>query len=75
VREKPNFHYFECPECGFSSIQKAVFYGSGMLGWLHNDGHDRRQSSAPTLKEVVGNRPAWLNPPYPASEPERAGNS
>lgn len=26
--EQPEFHYFECPECGFDSVQKADFSGS-----------------------------------------------
>jgi rubrerythrin len=25
MTEQPNFHYFECNECGFSSVQKADF--------------------------------------------------
>lgn len=26
--EQPGFVYFECPECGFDSVQKASFSGS-----------------------------------------------
>jgi predicted Zn-ribbon and HTH transcriptional regulator len=26
--EQPNFIYFECSECGFSSVQKSDFKGS-----------------------------------------------
>jgi len=25
--EQPGFHYFECEECGFNSVQKADFTG------------------------------------------------
>lgn len=28
ANEQPNYIYFECPECGFSSVQKADFDGS-----------------------------------------------
>ena len=28
MTEKPNYHYFDCPECGVGSIQKADFSGS-----------------------------------------------
>ena len=38
MMEKPNFHSFEYPECGFSSIQKADFSGSE----LFPSGHDLR---------------------------------
>ncbi len=26
--DQPDFIYFECPECGFSSVQKSTFDGS-----------------------------------------------
>jgi hypothetical protein len=28
MMEQPDFIYFECPECGFSSVQKSDFSGS-----------------------------------------------
>lgn len=28
MTEQPDFHYFECAECGFDSIQRADFSGS-----------------------------------------------
>lgn len=28
MNEQPDFIYFECPECGFDSIQRADFKGS-----------------------------------------------
>lgn len=28
MSEQPGFIYFECPECGFDSVQKSGFIGS-----------------------------------------------
>lgn len=28
MTEQPSYHYFECPECEFSSVQLATFAGS-----------------------------------------------
>jgi hypothetical protein len=39
--EQPNFHYFECPECGFSNVQYASFDGSDACPLCAGDtGHD-----------------------------------
>lgn len=41
MAEQPDFHYFECPECGFSSVQKANFSGSEACPLCAGDsGHD-----------------------------------
>ena len=39
--EQIDFDYFECPECGFSSVQKATFTGSEECPLCAGDsGHD-----------------------------------
>lgn len=39
--EQPDFIYFECPECQFSSVQKAGFKGSSACPMCAGDsGHD-----------------------------------
>jgi hypothetical protein len=87
--EKPNFHDSECPECGFSSMQKGDFSGSGKLGSApgmaaivdnpkHEQafmGHDARHIGSDILEDFVEVRPAWPNPRHTAPELERAGNS
>lgn len=41
--EQPNFHYFECPDCGFDSVQTADFKGSEACPLCAGDsGHDVR---------------------------------
>ncbi len=41
MSEQPEFDYFECPECGFSSVQKASFSGSDLCPLCAGDsGHD-----------------------------------
>jgi hypothetical protein len=38
---QPDFDYFECPECGFSSVQKSSFSGSEACPLCAGDsGHD-----------------------------------
>jgi hypothetical protein len=39
--EQPDFIYFECPECGFASVQRADFKGSTACPLCAGDsGHD-----------------------------------
>lgn len=41
MTDQPDFDYFECPECGFSSVQKASFTGSEACPLCAGDsGHD-----------------------------------
>lgn len=41
LHEQPDFHYFECPECGFDSVQRADFSGSEACPLCAGDsGHD-----------------------------------
>lgn len=41
--EQPDFHYFECPECEFDSVQKASFAGGEWCPMCAGDsGHDVR---------------------------------
>ena len=41
MSEQPDFDYFECTECGFSSVQKADFKGSEACPLCAGDsGHD-----------------------------------
>ena len=43
MTEQPDFHYFECPECEFSSVQKADFAGTEWCPLCAGDsGHDVR---------------------------------
>lgn len=43
--EQAGFHYFECPECGFDSVQLATFNGSEACPLCAGDsGHDVRMS-------------------------------
>ncbi len=45
MSEQPNFDYFECPECGFSSVQRADFKGSEACPLCAGDsGHDVRMN-------------------------------
>jgi hypothetical protein len=52
--EQPDFDYFECPECGFSSVQRADFKGSEACPLCAGDsGHDvgmRRRTCRSTDK-------------------------
>ena len=39
--DQPDFLYFECPECGFDSVQKSDFRGSTACPLCAGDsGHD-----------------------------------
>ena len=38
------FHFFECPECGFSSVQLLSFSGSELCPLCAGDAHDVRMS-------------------------------
>ena len=41
MKEQPDFVYFECPECGFDSVQKKDFRGSTACPLCAGDsGHD-----------------------------------
>jgi hypothetical protein len=41
--EQPDFHYFECPKCEFSSVQSASFSGDESCPLCAGDsGHDVR---------------------------------
>jgi len=41
MTEQPDYIYFECPECGFSSVQKSDFKGSEACPLCAGDsGHD-----------------------------------
>lgn len=45
MSEQPDFLYFECPECEFSSVQKADFSGSVACPLCAGDsGHDVRMT-------------------------------
>ncbi len=42
------FHYFECPDCGFDSVQAADFSGSETCPLCAGDcGHDVRMTRRP----------------------------
>lgn len=46
--EQPDFIYFECPECGFDSVQKSDFNGSSICPLCAGDnGRDVSMSSRP----------------------------
>lgn len=46
MTEQPGFIYFECPDCGFDSIQRSDFSGSYYCPLCAGDsGHDVRMSS------------------------------
>jgi hypothetical protein len=91
VTEKPNLSLLSrSPECGFSSMQKPIslaLEGTVRLGSIRMaaivDKPERqhafmdvmRDFASEILKEVIGVRPAWPNPPHAAPEHERAGNS
>lgn len=46
MTEQPDFVYFECPECGFDSIQKRPFNGSTICPLCEGDsGHCVRMNS------------------------------
>lgn len=39
--DQPDFLYFECPQCGFSSVQRADFSGSDLCPLCASDcGHE-----------------------------------
>lgn len=41
MTDQPNFIYFECPDCGFDSVQKSTFTGSYNCPLCAEDsGHD-----------------------------------
>jgi hypothetical protein len=41
MTEQPDFIYFECPECGFSSVQRSDFKGGDACPLCAGDsGHD-----------------------------------
>lgn len=41
LKDEPDFHYFECPECGFDSVQPADFGGGETCPLCAGDtGHD-----------------------------------
>ena len=41
MTEQPDYIYFECPECGFDSIQRSDFKGSSECPLCAGDsGHD-----------------------------------
>lgn len=43
MSDQPDFDYFECPECGFDSVQKSDFMGSRWCPLCAGDsGHDVR---------------------------------
>lgn len=48
MAKQPDFIYFECPECGFSSVQKTDFKGSDACPLCAGDsGHDVCMRSRP----------------------------
>lgn len=43
--EQPSYHYFECKECGFDSVQQADFNGTEACPLCAGDsGHDVRMT-------------------------------
>lgn len=48
----PNFIHFECPDCGFTSIQHIDFAGNNLCPLCHMDsGHDVKMRRRPAKQE------------------------